>query len=205
MVSVQELCQKAGVKYTPNKEALLISVKNNIRLWTSRANAPDLLRRQEAERRIAALDALLSNVNSISEDNLGEPLNGTQNKGADANENPKAKQLKTAAWECYDKGDYEGALRYAQQVSDLVKLDPMSWVLRSHIYEKLNKIGEAYEEMLVVISLSDEKPSYYFRTGTLANRLRDKQNAIKYIRMAVNGDPNKINYQHYLEELERGI
>jgi tetratricopeptide (TPR) repeat protein len=183
-------------------EQLADALKNVQRKWVGRTNAPDLNRRQEAERKVAMIEdaqkILLDDNKKVEYDNQLNNAVPTQSEmpsfNLDNNEN--AASLIDQAWGFINVGKYPDAIMAARRATEIEGNNADAWATLGYADYLWNNVQEAVYEYKKAISLRPNSDSFYCDLGNIYldhNMINDSEDcAKKAIHINPNASYNKV-------------
>ena len=149
------------------------AIHRELRTWTNRTNAPDLQRKQEAERRIKLLDEadaiLLDPAKSANYDReLGRQpkVEAALELGETGNPAEEARRL-------LEDGRVADALYLAQKASEADRRDPDIWWILGRANHEFGETDRAVKCLKRAISIRPDQPQYQFDLGNIYESTQD--------------------------------
>lgn len=188
---------------TATDEEIKKAILRDRRLWSNRTNAPDLERRQEAERMVT----LLANAEQILLDPARKQQYDLALRAAPVDQ-PQANQTK--AGEQHDwvregrrflsDGDIPSALYAATQATQVDGGNPEAWGLSAQAKFRWGQIPDAIYEYKRAINLRPNEAQYYFDLGSVYESIEQWPDALQQYQWAARVEPMSTMYRASIGE-----
>lgn len=166
--------QELNIDSNLKSEQLSEALKNAQRKWIGRTNAPDLNRRQEAERKVSIIEdaqkVLLDEKkreeydsqlkNSVPSKNEAPNLNVNQNSTS-------SDSLIQQAWDLINLGRYADAIMVARRATEVDGSNSNAWAVLGYADYSWNNVQDAVCEYKKAISLRPNSDTYYCDLGNI--------------------------------------
>jgi tetratricopeptide (TPR) repeat protein len=168
------------------------------RLWSNRTNAPDLERKQEAERMVT----LLANAEQILLDPARKQQYDLALRTAPV-EQPQVNEAKTGELQDWIRegrrflsdGDIPSALYAATQATQVGGTNPEAWALSAQAKFRWGQIPDAVYEYKRAINLRPNEAKYYFDLGSVYESTEDWTQALQQYQWAARVEPMSTMYR----------
>jgi tetratricopeptide (TPR) repeat protein len=201
---VEDYYRALKIAPTATDEEVKKAVLRERRLWSNRTNAPDLERRQEADRMVKLLD--------MAEQTLLDPTRRSQYdlalRTAPINQ-PQVNQAN--AGEQHDwvregrrflsDGDIPSALYAATQATQVDGSNPEAWALSAQAKFRWGQIQDAIYEYKRAINLRPNEAQYYFDLGSVYESTEDWAAALQQYQWASRIEPMSTMYRASIGEM----
>jgi predicted Zn-dependent protease len=170
------------------------AIHRELRTWTNRTNAPDLQRKQEAERRIKLLDeadAIL--LDPAKRANYDREL-GRQTKVETAPELGETDNPAEEARRLLEDGRVADALYLAQKASEADPRDPEIWWILGRANHEFGETDRAVKYLKRAIAIRPDQPKYQFDLGNIYESSQDWPLAAQCYERAYQVDQNVLMY-----------
>ncbi len=195
--------QELNIDPNLKSEQLSEALKNAQRKWIGRTNAPDLNRRQEAERKvsiIAEAQKILLDENKRSEyDSQLKNSVPSKNEAPNINvnqENTNVASLIQQAWDLINSGRYADAIMVARRATEVDGSNADAWAVLGYADYSWNNVQDAIYEYKKAIALMPNNDTYYCDLGNILldhNRLAEAEDcANKAMHLAPNKNYNRL-------------
>lgn len=175
-------------------------LKKEKKKWLNRTNAPDLARRQEAERKMQLIqeaeEVFKDEQSRASYDKqLGANNNSnySQNSTSTQNENYEGQnvdQVLEEAWNLIGKNDYANAIVLARQAVQMSPQYGYAWATLGRANECFNNHNEAIDAYKKAISLEPICAAYYCDLSGVLYDIGNFKDSEIYVDKAIYLDPN---------------
>lgn len=178
-------------------EELKDALKNAQRKWIGRTNAPDLNRRQEAERKVALVEEaqkiLLDEKKKSSYDSQLKNSIPTNNNGSalelEKSESDVASLIQQA-WDLINSARYADAIMVARKATEIEGNNSEAWAVLGYADYAWNNAQDAVYEYKKAISLKPNCDTYYTDLGNIYLDHNMVDDAETYANKAMNINPN---------------
>lgn len=194
-----------GVRPDASPEEIRTASKAAYRRWLTRTNAPDLQRRQEAERMLQQI----GEAETVLLDAARRREYDARRRGPQAPpqtwEAPQgdATDLLDAALRLIDEQRYPEAVDLARQAVLANGTNPWIWVALARAHHLQGMFDEAQYEYRQAIELSPDVPEFHDLLGDLYGDRKQWDLAEASARQAVHLDPGNPGYRHSLALIRR--
>lgn len=182
------------IKPTASTDEIKQAFTSKFRLWTPRTNAPDLERRQEAERKVKVLqeaEVILLDASKRAEYNrwLAEQEQLESGYGYDQ------ESLIKEGWRLLNEGKIAEALNIGTIAVEQDYYDPDAHDLLGYAHFRWGNIYEAKYECNLAISQRPNVASYYYHLGEIYESEEDWDEALEQYRKAKDIKPQTTEYR----------
>ncbi|TCS94267.1 J domain-containing protein [Hazenella coriacea] len=189
-------------------------IHQQLRLWSQRTNAPQIERRQEAERMMQILEEMETIL--LDEDkkkkydlDLHQAMVESNNKERIHENNQEASGIVTEEWEeklrlaedHLEQGKVADALFLALQLTDQVKNRADAWALLGQARFHFGEIEEAIQPMVRASDLDPQNPKFAYVLGQVFEKLGKLDRAEEQYKHALGLDPVHTGYKYTLGSL----
>lgn len=193
-------------------EEIKMVIHHQLRLWSQRTNAPQIDRRQEAERMMRVLEEMetillddqkraeydqvlqMERVETVvSDENEDQTPTNTQEISQEELEE-KLKQ----GWQFLEQGKVADALFLAIQLTDRFKDHAEVWSLLGQARFAFGEVDEAIKPMVKASDLDSKNPTYAFTLGKIFEKLGKLDRAEDQYKLALALDPVNTTYKYTL-------
>lgn len=183
---------------TATEEEIKKAILRDRRLWNNRTNAPDLERKQEAERMVT----LLANAEQILLDPTRKQQYDLALRTAPT-EQAKVNETKADSQQDWVResrrflsdGDIPSALYAANQATQVDGSNPEAWAVSAQAKFRWGQVPDALYEYKRAIDLRPNEAQYYFDRGNVYESIEDWPNALQNYQWASRVDPMSTMYR----------
>lgn len=199
-------------------------IHQQMRLWSHRTNAPQMERRQEAERMVRILEEMeeilldeskrkeydeqlrLVLANSATDTSTGiSPVNSSSSQEATATVEQKeklspeeiTKKLEEGK-QLYSREQYEESLEIAKELAEHATDRPEVWALLGRSRFQLGDLHEAISPLVKACDLDSQNPSYVYDLGLVFEKQENYTRALEQFKLAYSLDQGNLEYKFKL-------
>ncbi len=183
---------------TASADEIRKAISRELRLWSNRTNAPDIARRQEAERMVRILGeaeaVLLDDAKRKAYDrDLSSLPSETREVGDTELDNQS--DLIAEAWRLLTNGEIPDALYVATKATEKDGNNPEAWAVLARAKFRWGETEDAIYEYKRAIKLKPNEASYYFDLGSVYESLDRAGDALQQYQRASQIDPKSTMYR----------
>lgn len=190
-----------GLDDSLNCEELSKELKQLQRKWIGRTNAPDLDRRQEAEKKVATIEEaqkILVDKDKRAEYDLSIRKAGPREEenrepSPDPGNSEDAIDLINQAWASMNNKMYPDAIMQAREAIDIDPSNAEAWSVLGHAHNAWGNTDDAIYAFKEAIDKQLNEPSYYSDLGDIYLDLNRLDEAEEYANKAEIIDPINVN------------
>ena len=159
-----------AVEPTATEAALRQAIRNALRLWSNRTNAPQIERRQEAERMVKAIqeaETILLSPTRRAEYNRQLSSAPADTESADKSSLDSSKDLIAEGRRLLSAGHVADALYVATKATERDGANADAWALLGEARFRFGDIEDAIYEYKRAIKLKPNEPFYYYDLGDI--------------------------------------
>ncbi len=183
---------------TASADEIRKAISRELRMWSNRTNAPDIARRQEAERMVRILGEaetiLLDDGKRKVYDRELTSLPTEQREISDA-ELDADEDLVAEAWRLLTNGEVPDALYVATKATERDGNNPQAWAVLAQAKFRWGETEDAIYEYKRAIRLRPNEASYYFDLGSVYESLDRAPDALQQYQRASQIDPMTTMYR----------
>jgi Flp pilus assembly protein TadD len=195
---VENYYRVLNISPTASPDDIRKAIIKELRLWSNRTNAPQIERRQEAERMVQVLEEaegiLLDAAKKAEYDrnlrNVPEPTRQVQ----DDDLSPSA-DLVAEGWRLLIAGQVADALYVATRATQVQGNNPEAWALLGQAKFRWGDTDDAIYEYKRAIQLKPNEASYYFDLGGVYESVERYKEAVEHFEKAVRIAPAEPMYR----------
>mgnify|MGYP001475887240 CR=1 FL=1 len=222
MINYYELC---NISPSASQEEIKKTIYQLMRLWSHRTNAPQMERRQEAERMVRLLEEAeeilldeekrkeydeklrlstrvvekapveTSEPSSYELDAQRNEVTATKEKVEDELTTEQIEENIQQAQQLFSTGKLKEALQLAEELSEKVKDRAEIWALIGRLQFRLGNYQEAVAPLVKACDLESKNATYVFELGEVFERLNNPTRALEQFKLASALDPSNIQYK----------
>lgn len=178
---MQNFYQILNVEQTAKEPEIKEAIRNALRLWTNRTNAPQMDRRQEAERTVKLIEeAETTLLNAAKRAEYDQKLRSApSDEGAtDHKTLEAAKDLIAEGRRLLGDGNIADALYVATKATERDGSNPEAWALLGEARFRFGDVEDAVYEYKRAIKLKPNDPYYYSDLGDVFNAVNNLDEAL---------------------------
>jgi tetratricopeptide (TPR) repeat protein len=186
------------VSTTAAEEEIKKAINRELRVWSNRTNAPQIERRQEAERMVKQLEEaerILLDAARRKEYDLQLQAAPTPTGRVDETVIHEGVDLVQEGWRLLIAGNIAEAIFVATQATQRDSGNPEAWALLGQAKYRWGEIEDAIYEYKRAINLRPNDPSYYFDLGCVYESAERWQDALLQFQRAAQIDPSTTMYR----------
>lgn len=188
-----------NIQPSASKEEIKKKLNNLQRVWLGRTNAPDLNRRQEAEKMMQTLQEaekiLLDDAKKAEYDKQFASASTNQNREAfHVDEKASAVALIQQAEELIAHGRFADAIMAARRATELDGSNAYAWGVLAQANYQWNNVNDALYELKKAIDLKPNEPQFYYDLGVIYfDNVKDVDKALECANKCLKIDPNNFS------------
>jgi tetratricopeptide (TPR) repeat protein len=190
--SILKVSQSASVDDVKN------AINRELRLWSNRTNAPQIERRQEAERMVKLLEeaeSILLNENKRSEYNKKLATAPSEERKIDDQDIAGKEDLVKEGWRLLINDNVADALFVATKATEVDGKNPDAWALLAQAKFRWGDIEDAIYEYKRAINLKPNDAEFYFDLGSVYESAERWDEALQQYQRASQIDPKETMYK----------
>jgi Flp pilus assembly protein TadD len=183
---------------TASAEEIKKAIHRELRVWSNRTNAPQLERRQEAERMVKTLEeaeTTLLNPSKRAEYDRKLRSAPTEERQMDDADLSGTEDLVQEGWRLLIAGNIPDALYVATRATERQANNSEAWALLAQAKFRWGEIEDAIYEYKRAIKLRPNEASYYFDLGTVYESTERWNDALQQYQRASEVDPSSTMYR----------
>jgi tetratricopeptide (TPR) repeat protein len=183
---------------TAAEEEVKKAINRELRVWSNRTNAPQIERRQEAERMVKQLEeaeSILLDPAKRKEYDLQIQAAPTPTGRVDETVILEGVDLVQEGWRLLIAGNIAEAIFVATQATQRDSGNPEAWALLGQAKYRWGEIEDAIYEYKRAINLRPNEASYYFDLGCVYESAERWQDALLQFQRAAQIDPGSTMYR----------
>jgi Flp pilus assembly protein TadD len=186
------------VSPTASADEIKKAIHRELRVWSNRTNAPQIERRQEAERKVKLLEeaeAVLLEATKRSEYDRNLRSAGGPEREVGEAELKDITDLVHEGWRLLAAGNVADALFVATRATEQNGSNSDAWALLGQAKYRWGEIEDAIYEYKRAIKLRPNEASYYFDLGSVYESVEKTNDALQQYQRAVQVDPKTTMYR----------
>jgi len=195
----QNLYRVLNVRQTASADELKKAINREQRLWSNRTNAPQIERRQEAERMVKLLEQaeaiLLDTAKRAAYDRQLSSTPPAGSSGVIEGELADIADLVKEAQDLLDSGRTADALFVADKATQKEGGNPEAWAVLAKAQHQWGETDDALSSYRRAIKLRPNDSTYYFELGCIYESLERQGEALQQWQRAVQIDPAVSMYR----------
>ncbi|MBA4495790.1 tetratricopeptide repeat protein [Paenactinomyces guangxiensis] len=209
---MQNYYEMFGISPSASTEEIKKLVLHQLRIWNQRTNAPQIERRQEAERMIRVLEEMetilldeqkrteydqrlqMERVETISIDDTDEE---EESAGIPVSDREVAEKI-GEGWLLLKQGKAADALLLALRLTDRVTDHPEAWALLGRARFQSGEAEEAIQPLVKACDLHPKNAAYAFSLGEIFESLNRNDRAEEQYKLALTLSPENTQYKYRL-------
>ncbi|MBV2137115.1 MAG: tetratricopeptide repeat protein [Candidatus Thiodiazotropha sp. (ex Ctena orbiculata)] len=186
------------VEATASIEEIKDAIHRKLRVWSNRTNAPQMERRQEAERMVKDLEeaeSILLDASKRSQYDSELKSQPQKQAAAEAVELEEGEDLVAQGWNLLIEGNVADALFVANKATEENGNNSEAWALSAQAKYRWGETEDAIYEYKRAIQLKPNESAYYFDLGSVYESVERWDDALKQYERASNIDPSSTMYR----------
>jgi tetratricopeptide (TPR) repeat protein len=197
-IPTQNLYRILNVEQSADTEAIRKAIINASRLWSNRTNAPQIEKRQEAERMVKLIDeaeAVL--LDPAKRSAFDRQLSSGAGNGVDVDESDLAgnEDLVKESWRLLSDGEVADAMFVAEKATQKEPSNPFAWAVLAESKARWGENDDAIYEYKKAIKLKPNEASFYFDLGCIYEATDELGDAVQQYERAAKIDPQTPMYR----------
>ncbi len=183
---------------TASAEEIKKAIHRELRIWSNRTNAPQIERRQEAERKVKLLEeaeSTLLNPSKRAEYDRKLSSAPTEERQIDEADLSGTEDLVQEGWRLLIAGNIADALYVATRATERQGNNSEAWALLAQAKFRWGEIEDAIYEYKRAVKLRPNEASYYFDLGTVYESTERWNDALQHYQRAAQIDPSSTMYR----------
>ena len=186
------------VSQSASTDDLRNAINRELRLWSNRTNAPQIERRQEAERMVKILEeaeSILLDETKRSEYNRKLTTAPSEERKIDDQDIAGKEDLVKEGWRLLIDDNVPDALYVATKATEKDASNPDAWALLAQAKFRWGETEDAIYEYKRAIKLRPNEAEYYFDLGTVYESAERWKEAFENYQRAANIAPSATFYR----------
>jgi len=186
------------VSPTASEEEIKKAINRELRVWSNRTNAPQMERRQEAEKMVKQLEEaerILLNAAQRKEYDLQLKTAPTEERQVDEAVLRDTADLVQEGWRLLIQGNIPDALFVATKATEKDASNPEAWALLGQAKYRWGDLEDAIYEYKRAVNLRPNEASYYFDLGCVYESAERWNDALLQFQRASQIDPATTMYR----------
>lgn len=186
------------VSQSASADDLKNAINRELRLWSNRTNAPQIERRQEAERMVKILEeaeSILLDENKRSEYNRKLTTAPSEERKIDDQDVAGKEDLVKEGWRLLIEDNVPDALYVATKATEKDASNPEAWALLAQAKFRWGETEDAIYEYKRAIKLRPNEAEYYFDLGTVYESAERWKDAVGNYERAAKIEPKTSMYR----------
>lgn len=182
---------------TASSEEIEVRIRDEMRLWVKRTEAPDMAMRQQAERRVKELtEAKRTLLDPTARQHYEAELRSRPAPTTQADAMPaEGEDLVALAQAHLADGDALSAVYVASRATERQPGVSEAWAVLAEGKLAMGRTDDAVYEYRKAIDLQPTEPSYYFGLGGVHERRKEWQQGWQYYNQASQMEPSNALYR----------
>jgi tetratricopeptide (TPR) repeat protein len=190
--------RELNVAQTAPEDEIRKAINRELRVWSNRTNAPQIERRQEAERMVKTLeDAEATLLDSTKRAEYDRQLRNAPAEAATpaVASVAEGEDLVKQGWNLLIMGNVPDALYVATKATEKDATNPEAWALLGQAKFRWGETDDAIYEYKRAINLRPNAASYYFDLGSVYESADRWSDALTQYQRASQIDPSSTMYR----------
>jgi Flp pilus assembly protein TadD len=186
------------VSPTASDEEIKKAINRELRVWSNRTNAPQMERRQEAEKMVKQLEEaerILLDAAKRKDYDLQLKTAPTEERHVDEAVVRDTADLVQEGWRLLIQGNIPDALFVATKATEKDASNPEAWALLGQAKYRWGDLEDAIYEYKRAVNLRPNEASYYFDLGCVYESAERLNDALLQFQRASQIDPSTTMYR----------